>query len=499
MDRKRQTVIRTDICDKEWHYYVISIDFLVVTLYVDGVTYDPYLVTDDWPIHSSQIDVQLTVGACWQGGEVSKAKFTQYFRGSLSGLTIRPGKIESQKIISCLQACKEGLDITSLESLGQRIKFHLNPAQSLVVMEGEDLEQMNAALRKVSYINSRQFPTKGARHLRISTAVQCFGEDVCISVPDIEAVVMVMQPSEPHITITGAEHLTVPASDLTLGLSLFRDLHIISTVTKSDEETHTDHRSGALKKITHNLDYCDIMVLGEELRAGLESLELQHSALLGKHLEHANSSSGMSIYGVDSIPHYTEVIRQVRYESRRSVDSVRTFRLTCSELSGRYTSDQYTLQVNILHSEEAVEHVNHAMAAPKHMQIIHPAITESNYSLVVPAVATAVIVVCIAALLVVLLNVYRLNQPQNQEHIDTHTPPQKQADRDRSSLSITVNPLESFQELQSAEEVTEEEEEEEEEDCDISSTESDSDEEETNTSFIHHQTRMQWRTSTLHC
>ncbi|KTF86990.1 hypothetical protein cypCar_00013073 [Cyprinus carpio] len=160
------------ICDKEWHYYIISVDFPVVTLYVDGVTFDPYLVTDDWPIHSSQIDVQLTVGACWQGGEVSKAKFTQYFRGSLSGLTIRPGKIESQKIISCLQSCKEGLDITSPESLGQRIKFHLNPAQSLVVMEGEDLEQMNAALRKVTYINSRQFPTKGARHLWISTAVQ---------------------------------------------------------------------------------------------------------------------------------------------------------------------------------------------------------------------------------------------------------------------------------------------------------------------------------------
>ncbi|RXN13083.1 calsyntenin-1 isoform X4 [Labeo rohita] len=431
------------ICDKEWHYYVISIDFPVVTLYVDGVTYDPYLVTDDWPIHSSQIDVQLTVGACWQGGEVSKAKFTQYFRGSLSGLTIRPGKTESQKIISCLQACKEGLDITSLESLGQRIKFHLNPAQSLVVMEGEDLEQMNAALRKVSYINSRQFPTKGARHLRISTAVQCFGEDVCISVPDIEAVVMVMQPSEPYITITGAEHLTVPASDLALGLSLFRDLHIISTVTKSDEQTKTDHRSGALKEIAHNLDYCDIMVLGEELRVGLESLELHHSALLGKHLEYANSSTGMSIYGVDSISHYTEVIRQVRYESRQTVDSVRTFRLTCSELNGRYTSDQYTLQVNILHSEEAIEHVNHAMAPPKYMQIIHPTVIESNnYSIVVPAVATAVIVVCIAALLVVLLGVYRLNQPLNQEHIHTHALREKQAERDGSSLSITVNPLE---------------------------------------------------------
>lgn len=55
------------ICDKEWHYYVINVEFPAVTLFVDGVTYEPYLVTDDWPIHSSKIDTQLTVGACWQG------------------------------------------------------------------------------------------------------------------------------------------------------------------------------------------------------------------------------------------------------------------------------------------------------------------------------------------------------------------------------------------------------------------------------------------------
>lgn len=51
-------------------------------------------------------------------------------------------------------------------------QFHFNPAQSILVMEGEDLENMNAAVRKVSYINSRQFPTPGARRLRISTSVQ---------------------------------------------------------------------------------------------------------------------------------------------------------------------------------------------------------------------------------------------------------------------------------------------------------------------------------------
>lgn len=67
---------------------------------------------------------------------MTKPRFTQYFRGSLSGLTIRPGTIESQKVISCLQACKEGLDINSLESLDKGIKVcilkHVTEAQTAV-------------------------------------------------------------------------------------------------------------------------------------------------------------------------------------------------------------------------------------------------------------------------------------------------------------------------------------------------------------------------------
>uniref|UniRef100_A0A3B1K661 Calsyntenin-2 n=1 Tax=Astyanax mexicanus TaxID=7994 RepID=A0A3B1K661_ASTMX len=469
------------ICDKEWHYYVINVEFPVVTLYVDGVTYDPYLVTDDWPIHSSKIDVQLTVGACWQGGEVSKARFTQHFRGSLSGLTLRPGKIESQKVISCLQACKEGLDITSLESLEKGIKFHFNPAQSVLVMEGEDLDQVNTALRKVSYINSRQFPTPGARRLHISTTVQCFGEDVCISIPDIEAVVMVMQPSEPRITITGAEQLNTPASDLAAGLSLFRDLHIVSTVTKSDRADHNTAASGelthytsVLEEMVHNLDYCDILVLGEELKGGLESLQLPRSALLGKHLDYTNSTTGMSIYGTELKLHKT-------------VDL--DFRLTCSELNGRYTSNQFTLQVNVLHREKAVKHVSHLV----------------TLSTGVANAVTIVIVVCITALVVmVVLGVYQLYLTHMQEDVDAHSYSEKHSDLDLSALTITVNPLE---ELQPAEELTEEEvedeEEEEEDDDDVSSSESDSDEEEPTTASMQPQTKtlskIQWPEPTAHC
>uniref|UniRef100_W5KU51 Calsyntenin-2 n=1 Tax=Astyanax mexicanus TaxID=7994 RepID=W5KU51_ASTMX len=463
------------ICDKEWHYYVINVEFPVVTLYVDGVTYDPYLVTDDWPIHSSKIDVQLTVGACWQGGEVSKARFTQHFRGSLSGLTLRPGKIESQKVISCLQACKEGLDITSLESLEKGIKVHTHTYSSFYLMRTSE---------------SLYFPTPGARRLHISTTVQCFGEDVCISIPDIEAVVMVMQPSEPRITITGAEQLNTPASDLAAGLSLFRDLHIVSTVTKSDR-----HRSGVLEEMVHNLDYCDILVLGEELKGGLESLQLPRSALLGKHLDYTNSTTGMSIYGVDSLSHYVQVIRQVRFQSLQKGASVRSFRLTCSELNGRYTSNQFTL-------EKAVKHVSHLVAPPRYTPLIHQPIVIKTLSTGVANAVTIVIVVCITALVVmVVLGVYQLYLTHMQEDVDAHSYSEKHSDLDLSALTITVNPLEPAEEL--TEEEVEDEEEEEEDDDDVSSSESDSDEEEPTTASMQPQTKtlskIQWPEPTAHC
>lgn len=51
---------------------------------------------------------------------------------------------------------------------------------------------------------------------------------------------MVLQPSEPRITISGVERLSHPASDFRAsgGIVLFQDLHIISTVTRADTAAH---------------------------------------------------------------------------------------------------------------------------------------------------------------------------------------------------------------------------------------------------------------------
>lgn len=69
-----------------------------------------------------------------------------------------------------------------------------------------------------------------------SVRLRCFGEDSCLSIPDIQAVVMVLQPSEPRITITGSTRLVRPAADLRapLGVAPFKELHITSRVMKGD-------------------------------------------------------------------------------------------------------------------------------------------------------------------------------------------------------------------------------------------------------------------------
>ncbi|KAI4886889.1 hypothetical protein NFI96_010502 [Prochilodus magdalenae] len=464
------------------------------------------------------------------GGEVTTPRFTQYFRGSLSGLTIRPGKIETQKVISCLQACKEGLDINSLESLGKGIKFHFNPAQSVLVMEGDDLESINTAMAKVSYINSRQFPTPGLRKLRVTTTVQCFGEDTCISIPDIKAVVMVLPPSEPRITIAGVERVMCPAAELRTptGVSLFKDIRIISTVTKSDSAFSSGHRPGVLE-VMHNLDYCDVLVIGEELNPDHESLEIHHSSLLGKHLDATNSTSGISIYGVDSMAHYEQAIRQVRYHNWRPAGlSERKFRLSCSELNGRYTSNEFNLEVSVcpymldfcepiavVHSSEAVEHVNHMAVQSQYMRPVHHPLVvhtvNSDHISGTPPAATVVIVMCIAALVViVVLGIYRIHTThQEGTKGDEDGGKDPEMDWDDSTLTITVNPMENIEGPQSAGELRGEELEEEDEDDeedeeelagDRSSAESEDSEEEEQTEVMGKaKGKLEWDPSSLPC
>lgn len=97
----------------------------MVTLYMDGATYEPYLVTNDWPIHPSHIAMQLTVGACWQGNSRSSPSYwpicaqsmkdTDKKKGKASGV----GKFSQENVLSLIN--KTGL-----------IKIRINPDTKFV-------------------------------------------------------------------------------------------------------------------------------------------------------------------------------------------------------------------------------------------------------------------------------------------------------------------------------------------------------------------------------
>lgn len=121
----------------------------------------------------------------------------QFFRGNLAGLMIRTGKLENKNVIDCLYTCKEGLDVQLPEEVASAVKVRrgniqlcssgsgqntdvgrvtpqveFNPSQSSLSIEGDDLDAFDKVMQHISYLNSRQFPTPGIRHLRISTTVK---------------------------------------------------------------------------------------------------------------------------------------------------------------------------------------------------------------------------------------------------------------------------------------------------------------------------------------
>ncbi|XP_072282779.1 calsyntenin-1 isoform X4 [Pyxicephalus adspersus] len=507
-------------CDKEWHHYVLTVDFPSVTLYVDGVSYDPTTMTEDYPLHPTHLETQLVVGACWQGGEQHMA---QFFRGNLAGLMIRSGKLESKKVIDCLYTCKEGLEFPPAEGIGKGMKITLSPSQSTLTLEGDDIDRFDQAMQHISYLNSRQFPTPGIRRLKITTTVKCFNEETCISVPDVDGYVMVLQPEEPKISLSGIDHFARAASEFesTEGVSLFPELHIISTITREVEaegegdEDPTVQESLVSEEIMHNLDTCEVTVVGEDLNPDQESLQLDLTHLQQKGLEMTSSNQGIVITGVDTMANYEEVLHLIRYRNWNTATLFdRKFKLVCSELNGRYSSNEFKVEVNVIHTASPAEAPNHIAFQPQFVHNVHHSFEDlSGHNLVnphptsvVPSAATIVIVVCVSFLVfMIILGVFRIRAAHQRTMRDQESGKENEMDWDDSALTITVNPMETYEDQHSSEEEEEDDDDEESEDGeddDITSAESESSEEEEgeqeeDQQNVNRQQQLEWDDSTL--
>uniref|UniRef100_A0A8C7MCL0 Calsyntenin 1 n=1 Tax=Oncorhynchus kisutch TaxID=8019 RepID=A0A8C7MCL0_ONCKI len=471
------------VCDKEWHHYVLNVEFPSVALFVDGATFEPFLVTEDYPLHSSKIDMQLTIGACWQDNPghdkdnetVSEpstggnARMSQFFRGNLAGLMIRSGKLENKKVIDCLYTCKEGLDVQLPEEVASAVKVAFNPNQSSLTVEGDDIEAFDKVMQHISYLNSRQFPTPGIRHLRVSTTVKCFNEETCILIPEAAGYVMVLQPEEPKISLSGIDHFARGAAEFESpeGVTLFPELRIVSTITREVEaETEPEATEGAegaeddptvqetvvSEEIMHNLDTCEVTALGDELDGEHETLEVDQAQVQQRGLEMTSSNLGLVLTGVNTMANYEQVLHLIRYKNWHTEALFdRKFKLFCSELNGRYISNDFKVEVSVIHTANPMDHANNAMVQPNFINPVHHAsvdlsghnLVNAHQASVVPSAATIVIVVCVSFLVfMIILGVFRIRSAHQRTMRDTEGGKENEMDWDDSALTITVNPME---------------------------------------------------------
>ncbi|XP_021103680.1 calsyntenin-3 isoform X2 [Heterocephalus glaber] len=476
------------VCDDEWHHYALNLEFPTVTLYADGISFDPALIHDNGLIHPPRREPVLMIGACWteeknkekeKGGDNSTdttrgdpLPIHHYFHGYLAGFSVRSGRLESREVIECLYACREGLDYRDFESLGKGMKVHVNPSQSLLTLEGDDVETFNHALQHVAYMNSLRFATPGVRPLRLTTAVKCFSEESCVSIPEVEGYVVVLQPDAPQILLSGTAHFARPAVDFEgpEGVPLFPDLQITCSIShqveaKKDESwqgTVTDTRMS--DEIVHNLDGCEVSLVGDDLDPEKESLLLDMTSVQQRGLELTNTSAYLTIAGVESITVYEEILRQAHYQLRHGAALyARKFRLSCSEMNGRYSSNEFIVEVNVLHSVNRVAHPSHVLSSQQFLHRGHQpppemaghSLASSHRNSMVPSAATLIIVVCVGFLvLMVILGLVRIHSLHRRVS-GLSGPPGASSDPkdpdlfwDDSALTIIVNPMESYQSRQ---------------------------------------------------
>lgn len=110
----------------------------------------------------------------------------------------------------------------------------------------------------------------GSQLLKLKSSPRCFNEESCVTVPDAEGYVMVLQPEEPKISLSGIDHFARSAAEFESqdGVTLFPELRIVSTITREVEaDAESEAAEGADDDPTGERDAqmylqpCQIMVL----------------------------------------------------------------------------------------------------------------------------------------------------------------------------------------------------------------------------------------------
>lgn len=347
-----------EFCDGQWHHIAVSVDYPSVRLYIDGKRFteqnnNPEII-DDWALHpaNSVHFTKLYVGACWMGSE---KRLDQYFHGYLAGLSILNGQNENDRVLSCLNSCMEKLDFHAMQDMESGMSLAFNSEFSEISIEGQTVKSVEKLLHKVGYVNSRHFPTQGHRSIHITTDVTCTdGKKATVS--DVDTQIFVMPAAHPIISITGTQVLSKEESELVHGVAVFRDISIMSkTEAERAELEHNDIKSQ--EAVTdddspYKLDSCMIRVSPamDFNNFNKEHFKYPENLIDQLMLEAFQNEDGLIISGAEKVSNYVSVLRQVKYyHSEPEAINGRTCIVTCSELNGRFVSNEFKVQLEVIH------------------------------------------------------------------------------------------------------------------------------------------------------
>nr|CAB3231776.1 calsyntenin-1-like [Phallusia mammillata] len=327
-------------CGGRWYRVLINVNFPNATLFLDGEKKIPFLIADDYPLHSTPYGAKWTVGAAWSGRE---SKFWQHFPGKLADLVMHVGFLEDPKVMKCVDRCKEGIALKQ-DSNQDNVTQNYDPQFSLrISTNGSDITALESALSRTVYFNSRQFPATGRRRVTVETRLTCTANATkCPVIDDVGMYVMVVPPPDPTISLTGGGHIARSALDISTKPTTVKLFDDISCLTKVDE----DDKTGAFSEGT--LDSC---VIREHYVMGIGGTFSVHprKLLSNNKLNIEHRSYGVAIRGIQTLAVYEKILRSVTYYNAQAGDyDERTFSLTCFELNGRFHSNTYKLVMTIL-------------------------------------------------------------------------------------------------------------------------------------------------------
>jgi len=381
------------VCDDSWHHYSLSVDFPSVTLHVDGEEWIPRVgnntsatdttpsgdeiynnnksddqeskgghhhhhhivdnpeIIDDWPIHpATDIKTKLTIGACWQGSETS---YRHHFKGYLAGMSFLPNSNENPEVLKCLHQCSESLQIPSASQLAPGMQMVINNRGSMVTVSGKDPDEMARLVEGVAYLNTREYPVPGRRITRIETRLDCLdGKTIHLESRRVD--VDVLPVPEPTIDISGTEDVSREYEDFRLGVRVFADIRISKTTGGGGGGA--EFGGEPVNSVENRLDRCTVSV-SPPLNPDHEALGVPDDLL--KSLPSVTGSvtaQGAEFSGPEMIYNYERLLRQVTYTNAKPAYYLnRQFKMSCSELNGRFVSNEYLQTLTVIHPAPPAE------------------------------------------------------------------------------------------------------------------------------------------------